>query len=128
MTTRYSGNSRQVDSPFPEILSWDGANDLHACPLRDTYQLIRNVLAACVTRDGQVDMENAHTLIIYDARNPAFQEGGKGKLQWIAARSALMNPGNLRSCSWQRLIKHLSKDLDLNWMANALNTKYGFNV
>jgi len=113
---------------IPEIVSWDSTNSMNPCPLRDTYQLMRNVLAACVTRHGQVDMENAHALVIYDARNPAFQEGGKGNLQWTAARSALRNPGDLRSCSWQQLIKHLSRDSDLSWMVNALNSKYGFDA
>lgn len=116
----------QYWSYIPTILSWDSATDMRPCPLRDTYQLIRNVLAACVTTDGLVNTENAHMLAIYDARNPAFQDGGKANRQWLTAKRALRNQENMRSCSWQRLVMHISKDPDLNWMISALNAKYGF--
>ena len=66
-------------------------------------------------------------LAVYDARNPAFQEGGKANRQWLTAKQALRDQENLRSCSWQRLTRHISKDPDLNWMVNALNAKYGFD-
>ena len=115
-------------SYIPQILSWESTTDMRPCPLKDTYQLIRNALAACVTRHGEVDMENAHVLVIYDARNPAFQEGGKGNQQWIAAKSALKDQGNMRSCSWQRLTSHIAKDSELGWLVSELDNKYGFGL
>jgi hypothetical protein len=57
---------------IPEILNWNSTTDMNPCPLRDTYQLIRNVLAACVTTDGKIEMEKAHALTIYDALNAKY--------------------------------------------------------
>ncbi|HYQ70653.1 MAG TPA: hypothetical protein VET88_01865 [Gammaproteobacteria bacterium] len=111
----------------PEILSWDSTTDMNPCPLRETYQLIRNILAACVTTDGQIEMEKAHALTIYDARNPSFQHGGTANRQWHTAKSALRNNGNLRSCSWQRLLLHIYRDPDLHWLVGALNAKYALD-
>jgi hypothetical protein len=112
---------------IPEILTWDCTAGMNPCPLRDTYQLIRNVLAACVTTDGQIEPEKAHALTIYDARNPSFQEGGKANRQWHNTKQALRNQKNLRACSWQRLMKHISADPDLRWMTDGLNIKYGLH-
>ena len=55
------------------------------CPLDGTYQLARNVLAACVRPDGTVDANGGHALVIYDDRNPAFLPGGEAAWQWEAA-------------------------------------------
>ena len=117
----------QYWSYIPEILSWDSTIDLHPCPLRDTYQLVRNILASCITPDQRVETGNAHALVIYDARNPTFQEGGEANRQWLSVKGALRNPDNLRSCSWHRLISHIYKDPELHWMVDALNAKYGFD-
>jgi hypothetical protein len=100
---------------------------MRPCPLGETYQLVRNILAACITPDQRIETGNAHALVIYDARNPAFQEGGKANRQWLAVKGALRNPDSLRSCSWQRLISHISRDAGLRWMVDALNAKYGFD-
>ena len=81
------------------LFDWSGNDDLVPCPLSSTYQLVRNVLAACVSPDGYIDTNKAHALIIYDARNPSFQSGGVANNQWNAARAALKEPGLLRSCS-----------------------------
>jgi hypothetical protein len=111
---------------IPELFVWRNLADLRPCPLDDTYQLIRNVLAACVTKDGKIDSRNAHALTLYDARNPSYQDGGKAHSQWLVVKSALRDPKNLRTLSWQRLIAHLSRDSDLAWLCDALNAKYGF--
>jgi hypothetical protein len=113
---------------IPELLSWDNATDTRPCPLAETYQLVRNMLAACVTSDQRMDTSKAHVLVVYDARNPAFQAGGEANRQWRAVKVALSKPENLRSCSWQRLIDHISRDSELDWMVNALNAKYGFST
>ena len=41
----------------PNLFDWDGDKNLVPCPLRSTYQLVRNVLAACVTPDGRIDIQ-----------------------------------------------------------------------
>jgi hypothetical protein len=111
---------------IPELFSWDSATDRRPCPLADTYQLVRNILASCVTPDQRVDTANAHALMIYDARNPAYQDGGEANRQWLTVKGTLRNPENLRSCSWQRLVSHISRDPALHWLVEALNAKYGF--
>lgn len=60
----------------PMLFTWDAEQDHRPCPLAATYQLVRNILAACVREDGSVDATTSHALVIYDARNPAFQPGG----------------------------------------------------
>jgi hypothetical protein len=91
-----------------------------------TYQLVRNVLAACVTADGQIETDDAHALIIYDARNPSFQEDGIARGQWKAAKAALRYPKLLRSCSWQSVVEHLDQSAAVPWLVDQLRSKYGF--
>ena len=63
--------------------------------------------------------------MIYDARNPAFQTGGVADRQWQETRSSLRYPELLRRCSWQRLVALLGSDPELNWLAGAIEDKYG---
>ena len=111
---------------IPEILHWNNDQDISPCALRNTYQLIRNLLAACVQKNDMVDLEDSHALIIYDASNPAFHEGGLARKQLAAARSALKAPDMLRSVSWQALIDHLESSEELTWLTGQLRAKYGF--
>ena len=111
---------------IPEILRWRNDEDTSPCALRNTYQLIRNVLAACVNESGRVESRQSHALIIYDAANPAFQEGGLAREQLAAARSALREPDMLRSLSWQSLVDHLECSTDLAELVRQLRAKYGF--
>jgi hypothetical protein len=58
---------------IPRLFDWPGDGDYaRRCQLRNTYQLVRNILAACVREDGGLRAEGAHALLLYDARNPAF--------------------------------------------------------
>ena len=112
---------------LPELFGWSADRDMTPCPLRDTYQLARNVLAVCVRPDGTVD-DAGHVLVIYDNRNPAFQPGGEAARQWEAATGALaklVRRSLLHRCSWQRLVAHLANDPDLDWLVNGLAAKYG---
>jgi len=110
---------------IPKLLTWRADSDMQPCPLRSTYQLVRNILAACVRPNGDLDPAG-HAVLLYDARNPAFGDGGKGYLAWQAVRSALKNPMQLRSCTWQELVACLRRDDQLNWLTEALRSKYGF--
>jgi hypothetical protein len=109
----------------PSILAWQAGQDHRPCPLSGTYQLVRNILAACVTSEGRIDPDGGHALVIYDARNPAFSDGGDADGQWKDCLGALENHSLLRRCSWQRLITRLRHDEDLSWLVNGLARKYG---
>jgi restriction endonuclease-like protein len=111
----------------PELFRWPGDSDLKPCPLRGTYQLGRNVLAACVGPDGSVDVDS-HALVIYDERNPSFRSGGESDKQWEAATGALLRPESLRRCSWQTLATHLADDPELRWLTDGLFVKYGISA
>lgn len=108
----------------PAVLDWDPGVDHSPCPLRWTYQLVRNVLAATVHQD-RVETASGHALIIYDERNPAFRPGGEARRAYDAMRAALRYPGLLRTVSWQRIIGQLSAIGDLRWLIDELEAKYG---
>lgn len=110
---------------LPELFDWSADRDMKPCPLDGTYQLARNVLAACVRPDGMVDPDSGHALVIYDDRNPEFLPGGKATRQWEAATRTLAGRPLVRRCSWQRLVAHLADDPDLAWLVRGLAAKYG---
>jgi hypothetical protein len=111
---------------IPEILRWRNDQDISPCELRNTDQLIRNLLAACVHENCEVDSHNSHALIIYDASNPAFHDGGLARKQLTAAKAALKVPDMLRLLSWQSLVDHLETFEELAWLTGQLRAKYGF--
>ena len=110
---------------LPQLFDWSADRDMNPCPLHSTYQIARNVLAACVRPDRTVDIDGGQALVIYDERNPAFLQGGEAAQQWDAATQALVRRPLLRRCSWQRLVAHLANDRDLTWLINGLAAKYG---
>ncbi len=110
---------------LPDLFAWNANEDLVPCPLDPTYQLARNVLAACVGADRERDATHAHALVIYDARNPAFQSGGDADAQWHATRTALRDPRLLRRISWQTMAARLAEAGDFGWLAQGLGEKYG---
>ena len=89
-------------------------------------RLVRNVLTACVREDGSVSGSNGYAVLLYDARNPAFQAGGKGLAAFDATRSALNSPDRLRKCSGQTVTALLAEAPAMKWLADALSMKYGF--
>ena len=109
----------------PELFEWPADHDHDPCPLRRTYQLARNVMAACVREDGAVDANGGHALVVYDERNPSFLPGGEAERQWAAAVDALDGQILLRRCSWQRIAVHLSAAPGLRWLVDGLAAKYG---
>jgi hypothetical protein len=108
----------------PALFAWDGQRDHDPCPLRSTYQLARNVLAARVEATG-ANGDEAHALVVYDARNPAFRPGGPAERQWREAADALKDRRALRRLSWQRLLDHLTIDLELRPLVTEIDRKYG---
>jgi hypothetical protein len=110
---------------IPSVFNWGGDLDLIPCPLHKNYQLVRNILAVSVNAEGQVSSENGHVVLIYDERNPAFQEKGDGLSAYWDTRGALKKPGMLRRCSWQRIVQHIRQNGILPWLPDMLALKYG---
>jgi hypothetical protein len=111
---------------LPDLFGWSYDEDHRPCPFASTYQLARNAMAATVTPEGRVDPHQGHVLVVYDERNPAFHLGGKADLQWQAASSACLVPGQFRRISWQRLCSALGSASELAWLTEGLRIKYGF--
>ena len=109
----------------PELFKWNNDVDHFSCPLRGNYQLVRNILAACISPDGSVLPEGGHVVLIYDERNPAFQKGGAGYTAFENTKEALREPQLLRKCSWQRVVDHLRGKNDFSWLVDQLEIKYG---
>jgi len=95
------------------------------CPVNKNYQLVRNILAACVDSEGNASIEHGHVVLVYDERNPAFLQGGKGGKSYEETRNALREPTTLRKCSWQQIVAHLRDQGVLPWLIENLNQKYG---
>jgi hypothetical protein len=107
-----------------DLFGWPSELDHRPCPLNRTYQLVRNVLAACVNDDGSLDTNTGHALIIYDQRNPAMAADGICDIQWRAAYEALKNRGLLRRLSWQAFMAQWPNDAILDWLKTELRAKY----
>ncbi len=112
---------------IPALFDWSSNQDHAPCPLRFTFQLVRNVLAACVAPGGSLNTDG-HALLIYDARNPSFAPGGAAFQAWRQVRSGLKNPAHIRRMSWQRLLERLQTDPELGWLTGELEKKYGFSA
>ena len=111
-----------------ELFGWTTDTDHRPCPLASSYQLARNILAACVGEGGALSIDRGHALIIYDRRNPTMAMGGEGDRQWCTALAALKAPGLLRRLSWQAFIAQWPSDIVLDWMKDELGAKYGFRA
>jgi hypothetical protein len=109
----------------PQLFKWQSDGDLSPCPLWKNYQLVRNILAVGVKPDGSVSLQDGHVVLVYDERNPAFQNGGVGLNAYVETKAALQEPTMLRKCSWQRIIQHVRKKSVLPWLTENLALKYG---
>jgi len=124
----------------PEIFGWSPDIPRGECPLLQPYQLIRNVLAACIFGkdcERHVELGRGHAVLIYDARNPEFaprtdsrsgDRPGRGWNAYREVKDSLVAVGNdvlLRRCSWQQIVGAMAVDPALTWLVVALNRKYG---
>ncbi len=111
----------------PHLFHWPDASSEDLCPLMLTYQLVRNVLAACVRPDKTVSPDYGHAVLVYDVRNPRFTPGagGLGDLAFQEVIAGLRDPSRLRRVSWQQIAHRLRGDQDLRWLGEALWEKYG---
>jgi hypothetical protein len=110
-----------------ELFGWNSGAEHRPCPLNSTYQLVRNILAACVQDGGALNVERGHALILYDERNPTMKDGGVGEGQWLAAKGALKSSNVLRRLSWQKLLAQAPNRPMINTLKSGLRAKYGFN-
>ena len=110
---------------LPHLFDWSPDRDLVPCPFKDVYQLARNALVAALTPDGRPNPSIGHALVVYDARNPKFQNGGAAENQWNQAVDACRMPGLLRRLSWQRLMTAISRAPELAYLVQGISQKYG---
>ena len=93
------------------------------CPLRFTYQLVRNVLAASIDERGEVIP--GYAVLLVDERNPAFHANGGGGRVFTDVKAALREPERLQRLSWQTIMEALRKVPRLQWLTTELSAKYG---
>lgn len=111
---------------IPVLFKWRNDITHNPCPLLKNYQLVRNILAACIQNDnGRISTCKGHVVLVYDERNPAFQEGGSGATAFQETKQSLINPTLIRKCSWQRIIEHIRKKDGFDWLTSRLQLKYG---
>ena len=111
---------------IPYLFEWVNDSDSSPCPLNKNYQLVRNILAVGVKEDGTTSPNNGHVILLYDERNPAYQENGAGLTAYEETQNALKNREMLRKCSWQRIVKIMRDNNILPWLTDELSSKYGF--
>jgi hypothetical protein len=109
----------------PLLFHIDAEIDHNPCPLNSTYQLVRNLLATCVSSAGGY-VPDAGVVTLYDDRNPSFQEGGDGWNAFTVVREMLCEHHLLQRATWLSLAALLHADDQTHWLATALNAKYGF--
>jgi hypothetical protein len=109
----------------PNLFKWSADAALNPCPLNSNYQLVRSVLAICVQPDGSVRTDCGHVVLLYDERNPAFGQNGKGLKAWKDVKAALKVPELLQKCTWQQVAASLRRCPEMMWLAKGLMCKYG---
>jgi hypothetical protein len=108
-----------------ELIAWSSEIDHPLCPLNKTYQLVRNILAACVDDNRELRTDRGHALVIYDQRNPAMAVDGRGENAWRKVYDSVRDRRILRRLSWQCFIAQWPNDPKLNWLKEELGAKYG---
>ena len=108
-----------------DLFGWSPEIDHPLCPLNKTYQLVRNILAACVDEHCKLHADRGHALIIYDQRNPAMAARGICDVAWRKTYEALQARSTLRRLSWQGFIAQWPNDPVLGWLKKMVGEKYG---
>ena len=110
---------------IPKLFNWTIPSTCNECEFRKTYQLVRNILAVCVQPTGELSYDTGHAVMLYDERNPKFQDDKDAMNAWIKTKNALKYPNLLQQCTWQQLTQALRKDQDLVWLTDGMMEKYG---
>ena len=103
---------------IPEVCTDD-------CPLHITYQLARNVMAAAINPANGEIASKGIALLLYDERNPEFQDSGGADAANKSVKEAIKNPALLRSALWQSLAGLLLKNGSYGDLLEFLDEKYG---
>ena len=109
----------------PKVLRCRNDVDLDPCPLKENYQLVRNIIVACLLPNGEFSLDNGRVIVLYDERNPSFHEGGKCYISFEETQKSLLLPSLTKKCSWQTIINHLRERDILPWLTEQLKEKYG---
>lgn len=107
----------------PPLFTWRTDKDYAACPLRSTYQLVRNVLAASI--GASRELVPGVAILLFDERNPEFHKNGAAGIAFATVKHALREPERLQRLSWQTVIQTLSVTPRLQWLRSELADKYG---
>lgn len=118
----------QYWSHAPRLFDWQAEQDCAPCPLRTTYQIARNAMAAVLDGAGDFHPMSGHMLFVYDARNPSYDAGGKADRQHEEIAAACRYPSLIRRVSWQRVLRSLAETDDLGWLVDAVQDKHGLGV
>lgn len=110
---------------IPRLFNWADCVDHDPCPVNLTYQLVRNVLAAAVSPDGSLIEGGGVAVLLHDARNPAFQTGGRGDAAFHKVRAALRCPLTLQRLTWQAVLTCMRSDPSLDGLTKQVLHKYG---
>jgi hypothetical protein len=102
-------------SELVQIEKWKARD---GCPVRVPYQLVRNIMAARASGSHE-----PHTLLIYDARNPAFWPSRDGVFETL--QGDLVDRSLLRRCSWQALLAAINTRQGLRGLVAEIGLKYG---
>jgi len=105
---------------IPQLFGWQSDQDLNPCPLKGTYQLARNAIAAVLDDEGNLDASSGHMLFVYDARNPAYAAGGDADRQFEDISSTSKRPGLIRRVTWQQILLALGGAGDLEWLLEEM--------
>lgn len=110
---------------IPLLFEWSSDRDYNPCPIRDNYQLVRNILAASI-KNRVVD-QRAIAVMVFDERNPEYVPGKGGVVDksFTDVRKALRLPWMLQRVPWQSIVKELKRDPSLEWLIAGLNEKFG---
>ncbi|MBE0555952.1 MAG: hypothetical protein IH628_01860 [Proteobacteria bacterium] len=68
--------------------------------------------------------DEGHVVLVYDERNPAFREGGKGHMAYEETKDALREPESLRKCTWQQISQAIRRERCMSWLSDQLVAKY----
>jgi Restriction Endonuclease associating with ARP len=107
----------------PRLFKWRADQQRDVCPLRSTYQLVRNILAVSIGENGEI--VPGFAVLVFDERNPAFRPDGPGGQAFAMVKAALLDSKRLQRLSWQTIMQALLKLPRLQWMTSELEEKYG---
>jgi len=110
---------------IPEIIDWDTNVDYPKCPLYESFQIIRNILAASISPITGKLLNKSNTLIIYDERNENFQSGSKFELSFNSVRNKLKKGVELQKTTWQEICRVIQEDGENSDLVIWLKEKYG---